>query len=120
MARPLGPLPPAAEGLLALARLRATCLRVGVTDVTVAPARVGGSRQSTAKLSPIMLPASAQVRLRRLVPGGVLREDLRQLVVPLGSKERAAEALRTLLDELVPPSEEPVRTGSSDGHRSAG
>ena len=37
-----GPLPPAAEGLLALARLRVECLRTGVTEVTVVPARVGG------------------------------------------------------------------------------
>ena len=40
-----GRCPPAAEGLLALARLRVECLRTGVTEVAVVPARVGGARQ---------------------------------------------------------------------------
>ena len=72
-----------AEGLLALARLRVACLRTGVTDVAVAPARVGGARHPTARLSPLGLAASAQVRLRRLAPGATYREGLGQLVVPV-------------------------------------
>jgi len=98
-----GPLPPAAEGLLAMARLRVECLRTGVTDVTVAPARVGGGRHPVARLSPLDLAASAQVRLRRLVPGATYREDLRQLVVPLEAPGRPAELLRSLVRDLVPP-----------------
>jgi len=97
-----GPVPPPAEGLLAVARLRVECLRLGVTEVAVVPARVGGARRSSAKLSPLTLPASAQVRLRRLAPGASVREDLHQLVVPLEEKERPAEALRNLLTVLVP------------------
>jgi len=101
-----GPLPAPAEGLLALGRLRVECLRTGVTDVTVVPARVGGARQPVAKLSPLVLPASAQVRMRRLAPGSTYREDLEQLVLPLPAlpdKGRPAELLRSLLVELVPP-----------------
>jgi transcription-repair coupling factor (superfamily II helicase) len=104
-----GPLPAAAEGLLGLGRLRVECLRVGVTDVTVVPARVGGARQPVAKLSPLDLPASAQVRLRRLVPGATYREELHQLVLPLAGEERPAEVLRSLLAELVPPPSAPSR-----------
>ncbi|MGH9091451.1 MAG: transcription-repair coupling factor, partial [Acidimicrobiales bacterium] len=100
-----GPLPPPAEGLLALARLRAACLRVGVQDVAVTPARVGGGRQPVARLSPLTLPASAQVRLRRLAPGAAYREELHQLVVPLAGTADAASVLRELLDDLVPPPE---------------
>jgi transcription-repair coupling factor (superfamily II helicase) len=100
-----GPPPPAALGLLALARLRAECLRTQVGEVAVTPARVGGLRQPVARLSPVVLPASAQVRLKRLRPGAVLREDLRQLVVPLDPREPAADALAGLLAELIPPAE---------------
>ena len=35
------------------------------------------------RLSPVALPASAQVRLRRLAPGATYREDLAQLLVPM-------------------------------------
>jgi transcription-repair coupling factor (superfamily II helicase) len=102
-----GPLPPAAEGLLALARLRVECLRTGVTEVAVTPVRIGGARHPVARLSPVVLPASAQVRLRRLVPGATVREELHQLVVPLGDGILPADALRTLLADLLPPPEEP-------------
>ena len=98
-----GPPPPAAQGLLALARLRVECLRTGVRDVSVAPVRVGGARQPVARLAPVTLPASAQVRLRRLVPGAAFREQVHQLVVPLDPGEPAAEALRALLVALLPP-----------------
>ncbi len=97
-----GPPPPAAEGLLSLTRLRVECLRTGVTDITVAPARVGGARRPQARISPLALPASAQVRLRRLAPGSTLREELGQLVVELPDKERPADYLRSLLADLVP------------------
>ncbi len=97
-----GPPPPAARGLLALARLRAECLRTGIQEVAVVPARVGGARDPVAKLSPVSLPASAQVRLRRLVPGADYREQLHQLVVPLTKDAHPAEALRALLADLLP------------------
>jgi len=98
-----GPLPGPAEGLLALARLRVECLRTGVTDVAVVPARVGGARHPTARISPLRLPSSAQVRLRRLAPGATYREETGQLVVPLADKGRPAEELWDLLAGLAPP-----------------
>ncbi len=97
-----GPLPPAAQGLLALARLRVECLRVGVEEISVTPARVGGSRHRVAKISPLVLPASAQVRLQRSAPASSYREDLHQVIVPLTDDKPAAEALRALLVALVP------------------
>ncbi len=98
-----GPLPDPAEGLLALARLRVECLRLGITDLAVVPSRVGGARHATARLSPVVLPASAQVRLHRLARGATWREELRQLVVPLPDGGRPATVLRDLLRALVPP-----------------
>ncbi len=99
-----GPLPPAAEGLLAIARLRVECLRTGIEDVSVTTARPG-ARPPTARLSPVHLAPSAQVRLRRLVPGAVFREELGQLVVPLDDTARPAEVLRRLVSDLLPVGE---------------
>src|ERR1035438_4708965 len=65
-----GPLPAPAAALLDVASLRVECLRLGITDLAVAVPRLGGAggaggrpgARSTVKLSPITLPASAEVR----------------------------------------------------------
>jgi hypothetical protein len=62
--------------------------------------------RATAKLSPLTLPASAEVRLRRLVPGATYQPDLHRLLTPLASPDRGSEyapVLVELLSELVPP-----------------
>lgn len=97
-----GPLPDEAIGLIALAKLRVECLRVGVREISVVAPRVGGPRQPVAKISPVVLVASAQVRLRRLASGASYREELHQLVVPLSTRARPADALRELLSALFP------------------
>ena len=97
-----GRCPTPAVGLLELARLRVECLRVGVSEVAVVPARIGGGRRPIARLSPVVLPASAQVRLHRLAPEGALREQTHQLVVPIDPHQRAATQLRQLLAALLP------------------
>jgi hypothetical protein len=58
-----------------------------------------------ARLVPVVLPASAQVRLRRLAPGADWREGLSQLVVPLDPATGAADVLYDLLQALLPPPE---------------
>ncbi len=103
-----GPLPAPAEGLLAVARLRVECLRTGVREVSATPARPGqgagrpGRRGLVARIAPLELPASARVRLRRLRPEAVVKEETHQLVVPLGPDERPVDALTELIGELVP------------------
>ena len=62
-----GPLPPQAAALLEIARLRAECVRIGATEVTVVavrPGSVGPGRpgEAVARISPLRLPASARVR----------------------------------------------------------
>jgi len=103
-----GPLPAPAEGLLAVARLRVECLRTGVREVSATRARPGegtgrpGRRGLVARLAPLELPASARVRLRRLRPESLVKEETRLVVVPLGPDEDAVEVLTELLGELVP------------------
>jgi transcription-repair coupling factor (superfamily II helicase) len=97
-----GPLPAPAQGLLAVARLRASAMARGIGDVTMSSVRPGGTRQPTVRVSPVALPASAQVRLRRLAPGATYREDLAQLLVPIAAGATAADTIRGVIEELIP------------------
>ena len=146
-----GPLPPPAEALLRVGGLRAACARTGVREVTVVSARTvsaaagGGSAGAggTARLSPLQLRHSARIRLQRLWPKAVYKEEQAQLVVPLPRGADPAEALTDLLSRLVPAEPEgqaaatagpavdagpaaatagraPVRSPPSDGRRGAG
>ncbi len=103
-----GPLPAPAEGLLTVAALRVQCLRTGVTEVSATPARPGqgpmGRRTLLARLTPVALPASARVRLRRLRPDALYKEEAQQLQVPVDAGDAPA-TLAALLRELVPPAD---------------
>ena len=101
-----GPLPPAALGLVDLALLRAACLRTGVRELSVLPARPGSRSVPLAKLSPIRLPASAQVRVRRLLGDGAYDEVSGTLRFELTAARSSAAELRALLDELLPPEQD--------------
>jgi len=95
-----GPVPAEAEALLRVARLRVECLRTGVREITVTANRTGPGWQ--ARLAPVELRASAAVRLRRLARDAIYKEEVGQLVVPIRKGIDVAEALTTLLGELVP------------------
>jgi transcription-repair coupling factor (superfamily II helicase) len=108
-----GPLPAPAAALLDVARLRVECLRLGITDVSVsqpgrgmAPSGQGGgdTSRATVRLTPVTLPASAEIRLRRLAPGGSYHPDLHRLLVPMAPSGTGgyAPGLVALLGELVP------------------
>ena len=96
-----GPLPAPAEGLLALARLRASAMRRRIDEIAMSSVRPGGTRQPVVRVSPVTLAASAQVRLRRLAPGATYREDLGQLLVPIDDQP-AADTVRGLIEDLIP------------------
>ena len=103
-----GPLPGPAAALLDVARLRVECLRLGITDVNVTAPRGGMGRstdRASVKLSPISLPASAEVRLRRLAPGATYQADQHRLLMPVpvpAAGTGYAPGLVALLGELVP------------------
>ena len=100
-----GPLPPPAEALLAVGRLRAECVRTGVREVNVA--------RDVVRLSPLTLKTSQAIRLRRLFPKAVYKEDGRQLVVPLVRGVEPVQAVLTLLDTLVPAGDESPAAGAT-------
>ena len=89
-----GPPPPPAEALLAIGRLRGECAVRGIRELTVA--------RNVARISPIELPASKQVRLQRLHSKAVFKADLHQLVIPVPPKEDSALFLIALLEDLIP------------------
>ncbi len=76
-----GPLPAPAQALLRIGHLRAECARLGIREVAVVSGGAGLSGGGfTARLSPLELKASQKVRLGRLAPKAVFKEDIGQLV----------------------------------------
>ncbi len=100
--------PPAeAEALLTIGRLRAECARTGVTEVTGATVRPGAAGMGRpgeviVRLSPVRLAVSGEVRLKRLHPRAIVKEDGHQLVVPLAAGVDLPARLAALLQELLP------------------
>ena len=100
-----GPVPEPAEALLAIGRLRVECLRHGVAEVVVTR-RGGGpltAARYAARLAPVELPASRQVRLRRLYGDrAVYKDEARELHVPLRADAGPViDQLVTLLADVV-------------------
>jgi hypothetical protein len=77
-----------------------------VKDIVVTANRTSQGFQ--ARISPVRLRPSATVRLKRLSPSSIYKEEQRQLVVPLSRSVDLADALVTLLAELVPAEEASV------------
>jgi transcription-repair coupling factor (superfamily II helicase) len=69
-----GALPTPVENLLAVARFRLLARRAGLTDV--------GVQGNHVRFGPVDLPDSAQMRLKRLYPGTLLKEATRTVLVP--------------------------------------
>lgn len=71
-----GPLPEPVKRLVAVARLRLLCREYGITEI-------GAVSASTIKLSPLVLPDSAQLRLKRMYPGAHYRATTSVVQVPI-------------------------------------
>jgi hypothetical protein len=54
------------------------------------------------RVAPIRLRASARVRLSRLHPRAIVKEDVEQIIVPMAAGPDLADRLAVLLGELVP------------------
>ncbi len=98
-----GPPPPPAEALLDVGRLRAECARLGIREVNVAKGPGFGGPAFVARLTPVTLKVSQEVRLKRLVRDAHYKADTRQLQLPVRKGADLAVGLVALLRELVPP-----------------
>ena len=114
-----GPLPAEAEALVAVGRLRAECVRTGVNEVTASVTRPGAggpgrTGEAVVRLTPLRLRASARVRLGRLHPRAIVKEEVDQIIVPLSAGADLADRLALLLHELVPPETTVAATADPD------
>ncbi|MEN5072845.1 transcription-repair coupling factor [Isoptericola cucumis] len=98
-----GALPDVASALFEVADFRNHARRAGLTDVT--------AQGKFVRFAPVDLPESAQLRLKRLYPGTILKPAIRAFLVPFpttarigGRPLRGAEVLtwaRQLIDAVV-------------------
>ncbi|BBX06240.1 transcription-repair coupling factor [Mycolicibacterium aichiense] len=92
-----GPLPEPAQRLVAMARLRLVCRGYGVTEV----AATGSGSATTIRVSPLTLPDSAQLRLKRVYPGANYRATTSTVTVPIPRSGSGVGAPRIRDLELV-------------------
>ncbi len=97
-----GPVPEPAAQLLEIAKLRAECHRIGAREVNVTKGPAFGGPAYTARVSPLVLKSSQQVRLQRLFRGAVYKEDQELLMLPVPRTPDLAGTLVDLLRQLVP------------------
>jgi len=100
-----GPVPDEAVALLEVARLRAEAARLGIRELNVVKVTGIGAAVWTARMSPVKLKVSEEVRLKRLVPKGLYKADMGQLVVPTKGGRQVAADLVDLLSTLFPVKE---------------
>ena len=96
-----GPVPAAAEALLAVGSLRAECNRLGLRNVQIVAQQ--------ARLGPLSLKFSEEMRLRRLSRDSIYKEDQQQVVVPFARGIDPAVFLVKFLQQLIPPAEQPAK-----------
>jgi transcription-repair coupling factor (superfamily II helicase) len=77
-----GPVPEPVENLLAVARLRIKARRAGLTEITLQGNQV--------RFGPVDLPDSAQMRLKRLYPGSLVKPTVSTMLVPRPTTARVA------------------------------
>lgn len=94
-----GPIPEPVANLFAVARFRLHARGAGLSDVT--------AQGKFVRFAPVELPESAQLRLKRLYPGSVLKPALRTILVPfpttarIGGKPLHGEAVLAWARELI-------------------
>ncbi|HKY15244.1 MAG TPA: transcription-repair coupling factor, partial [Microthrixaceae bacterium] len=110
-----GPVPDPAATLLDVGRVRAECVRTGVTDVVTTKSGSIGGAPWVVRLSPLTLPMSKRMRLERTRKGAVVKPDLAEVLVPMPAAPALAPTLLALIAELVPPEEEPPPSDEQPG-----
>jgi transcription-repair coupling factor (superfamily II helicase) len=97
-----GPVPDEAAALLDVARLRAEAARLDIRELNVVKVTGIGAAVWTARMSPVKLKVSEEVRLKRLVPRGLYKADMGQLLVPVTGGREVATELVDMLQSLFP------------------
>ncbi|WCO68423.1 transcription-repair coupling factor [Iamia majanohamensis] len=98
-----GPVPDPAGQLLEIARLRVEAHRIGAREINVTKGPAFGGPAFTARISPVELKQSQEIRLQRLFKGAVYKEGQGLLVLPVPKTPDLAGTLVDLLRQLIPP-----------------
>lgn len=101
-----GPVPEPAANLLDVGRVRAACLRIGITELTVGKGPGFGGPDFVVRMSPIELPTSKQIRLERIYKHSVYKPADGGFLQLGMKKGNLAENIVTALDDLVPVDDE--------------
>ncbi|MGY6501384.1 MAG: transcription-repair coupling factor [Acidimicrobiales bacterium] len=110
-----GPVPDRAARLLDVARLRAECVRTGVREVVVTDGPGFGGPKHIARISPLPLLLSQQLRLKRLFAGSVYKEDIAQVQVGIKGGNDVIEAIVLFLQTILPPDAEGTEAPAATG-----
>jgi transcription-repair coupling factor (superfamily II helicase) len=96
-----GALPAPALGLLELGELRLLCLELGVTTLSVLPAKVGVRSKPVVRLGPLTLSLSQQLRLRRRHGSRAYDEATKEFRAEFNADEVTPRALLAMVRDLV-------------------
>ncbi|MFT7473218.1 MAG: transcription-repair coupling factor (superfamily II helicase) [Verrucomicrobiales bacterium] len=101
-----GPLPEPVANLLDVGAVRAACIRVGITELTVGKGPGFGGPEFVVRMSPLALPTSKQIRLDRVYKHSVYKEADGGFLQLGMKKGNVAQNIVTALNDLVPLEDE--------------
>ncbi len=96
-----GALPKPAVGLLELSELRLLCIELGVTNVSVLPAKVGIRSKPVIKITPLVMTLSQQMRFRRKYGSNAYSEDSKELRLEVTVNGATPADILQLLQEIT-------------------
>ncbi len=96
-----GPLPPPASALIDVGRLRVAAIGAGITELSIAKPGGFAPPAPVVQMSPVKLKASRHVRLQRLFPKSVYKEETGLLKVTLDRKADLVNDTLALIRDLI-------------------
>ncbi|MEM7092670.1 MAG: transcription-repair coupling factor [Actinomycetota bacterium] len=96
-----GPIPDPAAMLLQLARLRVLATDAGIEEITVVKGPGFGGPDAVARIRPLQLLASKEVRLGRVNPKSKYDPEIGLLQLAVSSREQAAPEIIAALEDLA-------------------
>ena len=109
-----GPLPAPAEALLDAAQLRAMSHTHGIRDITVTKGPGFGGPAFVARISPVSLPTSKQIRIDRLYGESVYKPDSQLLSLAFKKKGDLVTQIIKALEDLLPEPDPDDSSGDAD------
>ncbi len=103
-----GPVPDEAAPLLGIARLRARCVAASVTDITVIRNPAFGGKPLVARVSPLELSTSRQMRMERLFKKSLYKPDAMEVHIPVSDGVGLIGEVLVALEQLTGEPAEPA------------